>query len=968
MARPYFEPVDPKINFPEMEKKILDYWYREGIIEKYLKKNKSSKNNFSFLDGPITANNPMGVHHAWGRTYKDLWQRFKNMQGYRERFQNGFDCQGLWVEVEVEKELGLKSKKEIENLVPGDKKASIAKFVNLCKERVKKYSTIQTEQTKRLGNFMDWDNSYFTMSDENNYMIWHFLKKCHEQGLIYKGRDSVPWCPRCGTAISQHEMLTEDYKEIIHESIYIKYPIVGKKNLFFLVWTTTPWTLPGNVAVAVDSEKDYVLAGTPDSVEKYYLIKEAAKRLNLKVEKTVKGKELIGLNYISPFDNLERIAKAFGNYRHQIVATDTRILPVVEGEGTGLINIAPGAGTEDFQLGKKLNLPVIELIDEEAAYLDGFGGFSGQNAKKHPEIIIDFVKNGENGIYFFKSERVTHRYPACWRCKTELVWRVVDEWYIAIDPVREDMKNVAKKINWIPKFGLKRELDWLENMHDWLISKKRYWGLALPIWECPDCQNFEVVGSYEELKDKAVAGWDRFEGYTPKKPWIDEIKIKCGKCGKEMTRVADVGNPWLDAGIVSFSTISADNESRPLYKVDRKEFEKWYPADFITESFPGQFKNWFYSLLAMSTVLEKKEPTKTILGFGTLFGEDGRPMHKSWGNAIEFNEGADKIGVDVMRWMFARQNPAENLLFGYKIADETRRKFHLIIWNIYNFFVTYANLDGWQPPKNLTDEKLKLSILDKWILSRLGETILDVTKLLEEYDAFKSAGAIENFVNDLSLWYIRRSRDRVGPCIEFRKDKNVFYYTTYVVLTTLSKLLAPFIPFMAETIYRNLTKENSIHLSSWPEKEWEIDEKLINEMSFLRAIIENIHSARKQEKIPVRQPLSEVVVYLQNSKQINNKILKIGLEEVNVKKISIKEGNDKVVLNTKITFLLAEEGKVRELIRKVQEERKKKGLNLTQKISISNIWVPQDKKQIQQILTKTLGTSLVKGDFGIKKA
>ena len=338
MARPYFEPVDPKINFPEMEKKILDYWYREGIIEKYLKKNKSSKNNFSFLDGPITANNPMGVHHAWGRTYKDLWQRFKNMQGYRERFQNGFDCQGLWVEVEVEKELGLKSKKEIENLVPGDKKASIAKFVNLCKERVKKYSTIQTEQTKRLGNFMDWDNSYFTMSDENNYMIWHFLKKCHEQGLIYKGRDSVPWCPRCGTAISQHEMLTEDYKEIIHESIYIKYPIVGKKNLFFLVWTTTPWTLPGNVAVAVDSEKDYVLAGTPDSVEKYYLIKEAAKRLNLKVEKTVKGKELIGLNYISPFDNLERIAKAFGNYRHQIVATDTRILPVVEGEGTGLID------------------------------------------------------------------------------------------------------------------------------------------------------------------------------------------------------------------------------------------------------------------------------------------------------------------------------------------------------------------------------------------------------------------------------------------------------------------------------------------------------------------------------------------------------------------------------------------------------------------------------------------------------
>ncbi|MCK4588598.1 class I tRNA ligase family protein, partial [Candidatus Woesebacteria bacterium] len=478
--RPFFNEVDLRADFPAMENRLLKDWYKKGIVKKYLQKNKNSKKYFSFLDGPITANNPMGVHHAWGRTYKDIWQRFKNMQGYRQRFQNGFDCQGLWVEVEVEKELKLKSKKDIENLVPGDVKKSIAKFVELCKKRVYKYADVQTEQSKRLGYFMDWDSSYYTLSDENNYMIWHFLKKCHEKGLIYKGRDSVPWCPRCGTAISQHEMLTEDYKEVTHDSVYVKYPIKGRKNEFLLVWTTTPWTLPGNVAVAVDPKKEYAVAQRLVKGNTYYLLKDAAKRLDLKVIKTVKGKELVGFNYESPFDNLPRVKKALGNYVHEVIPADERILEVSEKEGTGLIHIAPGAGSEDFQMGKKIKLPVIELIDEEANYLDGMGDFSNKNAKKHPEIILNYLKEAKDGEYLFDIVSYTHQYPACWRCKTELVWRVVDEWYIAIDPVREGMKKVAKKIHWIPEFGLKRELDWLNNMHDWLISKKRYWGLALP--------------------------------------------------------------------------------------------------------------------------------------------------------------------------------------------------------------------------------------------------------------------------------------------------------------------------------------------------------------------------------------------------------------------------------------------------------------------------------------------------------
>ena len=944
----FFDAVDVKVDFPAMERILLEDWYKKGIVEKYLNKNKNSKKTFSFLDGPITANNPMGVHHAWGRTYKDLWQRYKNMQGYKQRFQNGFDCQGLWVEVEVEKELGLKSKKDIENLVPGDKKASIAKFVELCKERVKKYASIQTKQSKRLAYFMDWDNSYYTLTDENNYMIWHFLKKCHEKGLIYKGHDSVPWCPRCGTAISQHEMLTEDYKEATHDSVYIRYPVKGRKNEYLLVWTTTPWTLPGNVAVALDEGRDYVVSEKDGNT--YFLNEYAAKKLGLKVIKKIKGKDLVGLIYESPFDELE----------HPVVATDEKILPVSEEEGTGLVHVAPGAGTEDYQLGKKLGLPVIELIDEEATYISGLGEFTGKNAKKHPEIILDYLKEKEGGKYLFDIIPYTHRYPACWRCKTELVWRVVDEWYIAMDPLREPMKRGTKKINWIPKFGLKRELDWLDNMHDWLVSKKRYWGLALPIWVCGKCGHFEVIGGKEELKEKATAGWKSFEGHTPHRPWVDELKLKCEKCGGVMDRISDVGNPWLDAGIVSFSTISKDNKSEPLYLSDKKEFEKWYPADFITESFPGQFKNWFYSLLAMSTVLEDREPFKNVLGFATLLGEDGRPMHKSWGNAIEFNEGADKIGVDVMRWMYARQNPSENLLFGYHVADETRRRFHLKLWNIYNFFVTYANIDGWKPGK---EKKQSLeNVLDKWIISRLGQTQRDVTNYLEKYDAYSASDLLEKFIDDLSLWYVRRSRERVGPAADLKEDKNSFYQTIHFVLVTLSKLLAPFMPFLSEHIYRNLTKEESVHLADWSDYSDKVDEKLIAEMAQIRQIVEKAHAERKEKKIPVRQPLT---LYKTTAQKTTNNLEIYVREEINVKEVVW--GANKDELDTEITPELEEEAKTRELIRKIQEERKNMGMNLTQKITVANPWLPQDKKLVQRLQDKTLASKLTLGDFKVVK-
>ena len=1007
MKKQTFTPVTPNINFPEMEKRILREWYELGIVDKYLHRNDGATKRFSFLDGPITANNPMGVHHAWGRTYKDLWQRYHTLKGEAGRYRNGFDCQGLWVEVEVEKELGIKNKRDIEQLVPGDKKASIAKFVELCRERVRKYSAIQTEQSKRLGYFMDWNDSYFTMSEENNYMIWHFLKTCHEKGWIYKGKDSVPWCPRCETAISQHEMLTEDYKEVTHKAIYLEFPIVGRANEYLLVWTTTPWTIPANIAVAVDAKLEYVLVETEG--KHYWVAKDAVKRVfgriaSFQVRKdAILGEKLVGLRYRGPFDDLPAVrdvAKENPKTFHTVIATDPLILPITTTEGTGLVHTAVSAGAEDFKLGKKYGLPMVPVIADDASYLQDLGFLTGQNAKKHPEIILDYLieqekSTGENWV--FKIENYTHRYPACWRCKTELVWKVADEWYIAMDvpektknkeqktknkTLREQMKDTAKMIEWHPSFGLERELDWLTNMHDWLISKpNRYWGLALPIYECQKCGWFTVIGNREGLKERAVSGWNEFDGHSPHKPYIDEVTIKCGKCGEVVHRLDDVGNVWLDAGIVGFSTLTDPTSGNLSYTTDKKYWKKWYPADFITESFPGQFKNWFYSMIAMSTVLEKKACFRTVLGFASMLGEDGRPMHKSWGNAIEFNEGADKIGADVMRWMFAKHNPEHNLLFGYRLADDTRRKFHLLLWNVYNFFVTYANIDGWEPKKKEQRAESRDNVLDRWILSKLNGLIALTTQSLSAYDAATAANALEEFVLDLSQWYVRRSRDRVGPTVNNSLDKAHCHATLYEVLTTLMKLLAPFTPYLAEEVYKNLTGEESVHLADWPEANKDmIDESLERQMQLGRSLVEIGHALRKEYKLKTRLPLALGWHYEPKEKLTNIDVFHQVLEELNIKGwihednfsnftkttgVVSKEVNGLTFwLDTRLTPQLEAEGQARELIRQIQMLRKEKGCRIDERITVQ---IPKMYERFSEELTaviqkETLADELTWGD------
>ncbi|MBV9617421.1 MAG: isoleucine--tRNA ligase [Ktedonobacteraceae bacterium] len=893
-----FQPVvaADRVDYPALEHTIQKWWDDNNVLQHYLKRNEHSHKQYSFLDGPITANNPMGVHHAWGRTYKDLYQRYKTMQGYRQRYQNGFDCQGLWVEVNVEQDLGIKTKRDIEAY-------GIAEFVERCKERVFTYARRQTEQSIRLGYWMDWGNDYYTLSDENNYTIWSFLKKCQERNLIYKGRDVMPWCPRCATGISNMEIETEGYKETTHLSLYVRFPLEDRPGEYLLAWTTTPWTLAANVAAAVHPEKPYVRV---EQDGEFYYLAEALlpilKQLkgrdkgDYRVTETLKGIEMVGWHYRGPFDELP----AEQGVKHVVVPWKD----VTETEGTGIVHIAPGCGREDFGLSKEFGLDVVAPVDEFGVYLPGYDWLTGQNAAEVGQQIAENLT--QKGL-LYRPQNYRHRYPTCWRCKTELIFRLVDEWFISMERLRYEIMDVVKQITWIPAFGLDRELDWLRNMDDWMISKKRYWGLALPIFDCPGCGTFEVIGGKEELKERAVSGWEEFEGHTPHRPWIDVVKIQCKKCGAEVSRIKDVGNPWLDAGIVPYSTLH--------YRTNPEYWEQWFPADFVTESFPGQFKNWFYSMLVMSTVLENRPPFKTLFGYALLFGEDGTPMHKSKGNLVVFDDAAERVGSDTMRWLYMNHIPEQNLSFPRVPTEEDMQKSAETgmparlsekwmltrktldkIWNIYWFFVTYANIDAFDPTQHHLPAAQR-SELDRWILSELQQTIRDVTTGLERYDTVKPAQTLQDFLDDLSNWYLRRSRERIWKS-QLDDDKLAAYLTLYECLTTLITLLAPFMPFMTEELYQNLVRSvnpqaaESVHLGDWPQvDESLIDEQLTRETHLVMRIVGLGRSAREKAQIRVRQPLNALYVRVPAEAE-EEALLRLKdqvLEELNIKNLELLE-------------------------------------------------------------------------------
>ena len=924
-----FKRVESTVDFPRLERRILRFWRETHAFENRVALNKENK-RWSFIDGPITANNPMGVHHACGRTYKDVFQRYKAMNGFQLRYQNGFDCQGLWIEVEVERKLGFESKRDIESY-------GIAEFVKRCKQRALRYAATQVEQSIRLGYWMDWDDpellrqlanrlenqeekmtiqvstsavtdtveslvsrlgttelggSYFTFSDENNYTIWGVLKKCHERGWIYKGRDVMPWCPRCSTALSQHEIVTEGYQEITHKGVTLKFFLKDRPNEALLVWTTTPWTLSSNVAVAVNSNMSYVKVKYKNQI--LYLAKAALTRVfgkeSYEIAEELVGSDLLGWTYKGPFDELPTEQKLGAVDAHRVIPWEE----VSEIEGTGIVHIAPGCGKEDLELGKQYDLAAVAPLDEFGVFVDGFSWLTGIHVYQSAEPIIENLK--KKGL-LFKLEDYTHRYPVCWRCGSELVFRLVDEWFISMgkklgkpfeevteeekeENLRYQIMEVARQVQWIPEYGVRQELDWLRNMDDWMISKKRYWGLALPIWQCPECGDFTVIGSKEELKSQAVEGWKEFDGHTPHRPWIDKVKIKCPTCGVVVSRIPDVGNPWLDAGIVAYSTLD--------YRSDKEYWERWFPADFICESLPGQFRNWFYSMLAMSTILERRPPFRTCFGHSQVLDEKGEEMHKSSGNVIWFDEAAETVGADVMRWIYCRSRPGKDILFGYALADEVKRRFLMRLWNVYSFFVTYANLDNWTQRDGTT----RYSLLDRWILSKLQVLIQDVTSCLEEYKVHDAAAALEQFVDELSTWFVRRSRRRFWKS-EADIDKKAGYTALHTCLTTVTKLLAPFIPFVSEDVYQNLVcsiktdAPESVHHNSWPvaDKSF-IDEQLMEDMELAVKICSLGRSARNKAGIKLRQPLKEVMVIAEKDMQERLKHSKdLIKDELNVKEL-----------------------------------------------------------------------------------
>jgi len=890
-----FKPVDSKLDVPALEREVIERWRERDTMTRYLARNNEAQERFSFIDGPITANNPMGVHHAWGRTYKDLYQRYHTMLGEKQRYQNGFDCQGLWIEVNVERDLGFNNKRQIEEY-------GIDRFVERCKAWVDTYAALQTEQSKRLGYWMDWDNSYYTNSDENNYTVWSFLAECHRRDLLYRGHDVMPWCPRCGTGISNMEA-AEGYRDVRHLSVTLRLPITsqGHEDEDLLVWTTTPWTLSSNVAAAVHPALTYQLVeGTKG--RRWWVSAGSKARVarDAVVVREAPGSELVDLAYAGPFDELP----AASGVAHRVIRWDE----VSDAEGTGIVHIAPGCGKEDFALSKAFDLAVIDPIDQFGIFVDGFGWQSGRYAGATEDPAEDLaravVADLEGKALLVAKESYAHSYPHCWRCGTQLIFRLVDEWFIAMDPLREPIGASTRAVTWLPEgIGLEeRELDWLKNMGDWMISKKRYYGLALPIWECTGCDGWEVIGSKEELRERAVAGWEAFEGHSPHRPWVDAVEISCPSCGGRARRTTDVGNPWLDAGIVALSTLR--------WNTDREYWKQWYPADWISESFPGQFRNWFYALLTESTVMTGEAPMRTLFSYALLLDENGEEMHKSKGNSIPFDEAADQIGADVMRWMYAAANPATNLRFGYGPAHEVVRRFLLPLWNTYGFFVTYARLDGWTPDQ--TDGATGArTLLDRWILSRLDAVVGEVRLSLDGYDAMRATRTIESFVDDLSNWYVRRNRRRFWKG-ELDADKRAAYATLHEVLTTLCRLMAPITPHIADAMWENLvatvdaTQPDSVHLTDAPAPTGLSDTAVEAAVGLARRTVALGRAARSASGLRTRQPLRAVRVKLPASARgvlspdaaVADELTREVIDELNVRSMELIGDESEMVERT----------------------------------------------------------------------
>lgn len=916
------------MNIPEIEKKILEFWKENKIFEKSLAK-KSPKGDFVFYEGPPTANGKPGIHHVLARVFKDLIPRYKTMRGYHVERKAGWDTHGLPVELEVEKMLGLKNKKDIENY-------GIEKFNQKCKESVWKYKEEWERMTERIGYWVDMTNPYITY--ENNYIesLWNIIKKIADKNLLYKGYKVVPQCPRCGTALSSHEV-AQGYKNIKEESVYIKFKIKGRDNEYILAWTTTPWTLPGNIALAAGENIKYVKI--KQKGEFFYLAENLLSKIDGEYEiiEKINGGKLIGLEYEPIFPGVikgseKNAQNAFKIYPADFVSTE---------EGTGIVHTAVMYGQDDYELGEKFGLPKVHTVNIDGTFNELVPKWKSRFVKDVEKEIIEDLKNRK---IIYKTETCAHDYPFCWRCDSPLIYYARDSWYFEMSKLRNDLIKNNEKINWIPehikdgRFG-----EWLREIKDWAISRERYWGTPIPVWICEKCKKLKVIGSRKEL------GID--EKFDLHRPYIDEIELKC-ECGGKMKRTPEVMDCWFDSGSMPFAQSHYPFENKNF--IDKGEK---YPADFICEAI-DQTRGWFYTLLAVSTLLDKGACYKNVICLGHILDKNGQKMSKHIGNIIDPWEMIEKYGADALRWhLYTLNQPGEAKRFDEQALKESTKMFNTLL-NVLSFYKMFGSAEISEIKKKDLN-----NILDKWIISKLNFLIQRNTEDLDKYDIIASARRLEEFIDGLSTWYLRRSRER------FKEGNKKVMDVLGYVLMDLAKLIAPFIPFTADYIYQELGGEKeSVHLEDWPENEKKlIDEKLEEQMEQVRDICSLALQKRMEAGIKVRQPLAELQIPELN---FSNDSLELINKEVNVGRTTmisnIKVG---VILNTEITDELKEEGLVRDFVRSIQVLRKE--ANLTPKDKIK-VYYSENKniieKYAEQIKKQVIAEELIFGsEFKIEK-
>jgi isoleucyl-tRNA synthetase len=837
-----FPALPDKPSNDSLELAILDFWDRTQVFGQLRAKN-SGGPRFSFIDGPVTANKTLGVHTAWGRTLKDVFQRYKALRGFDQRYQNGFDCQGLWIEVGVERELGLNSKREIEEY-------GLEKFAQKCRDVVARSSAELIKGSVRLGQWMDWGRDYYTFSDTNIEYIWQFLRVTRDRGWLYLGHRATEWCPRCGTSISAHE-LAGSYTDRDDQSVSVRLPLLDRDGEALVIWTTTPWTLPANVAAAVHPEAAYGRLASGDWIA-------VERGGGAEFGEVLTGADLVGWRYRGPFDELG----PGGGVDHRVVGWDE----VSMAEGTGIVHIAPGCGAEDFELGKAEGLPVLVPVDESGRYYADFGWLAGLATSAVADKIIGDLRDRS---LLAGTETITHRYPECWRCHTPLIFRISDDWFISVDQVREPMRAANASVQWVPAYMGSRMDDWLVNMADWNISRRRYYGLPLPFYPCP-CGHLTVIGSRAELAARATGPLDGLREL--RRPWIDAVKIRCEACDQVVERIPEVGDVWLDAGIVPFSTLGWQNEhavpggsgtgaAAGLTQADLPDhayWQDWFPADLVSEM-REQIRLWFYSQLFMSVTLTGQAPYRTVLGYEKMLDEHGREMHGSWGNAISAEEAFARMGADVMRWQYCAQPPSQNLLFGFGPGKEIQRKL-LTLWNCALFLVNYSNAAGFTPDLAGLERPGggQQHLLDRWATARLARLLAEATQAYEQHLTVNVLRAFDGFVDDLSNWYIRRSRRR------FWNGDEEALRTLWTCLVQGLRAIAPVTPFLAEHLWQALVVSvcpdapASVFLAGWPAA-GAVDDGLLADVAAVRKVVELGRRARVAARIRLRQPLRLLV-------------------------------------------------------------------------------------------------------------